>query len=118
MEARLTAAPHSVIIIVGGDPYMNGLKHEGLELTDEMIARNDEIDNTVYQCILTLTEKDPEELDWDMAIIGEVTDAIIETLREFGLKVRHPGVVTDLDGSQYYANYDFEEDEPVANDCH
>lgn len=34
-----------------------------LELTDEMVQRIDEIDNAVYDCILTLAEKSMEELD-------------------------------------------------------
>lgn len=82
---------------------------EELELTDEMISRNDEIDNTVYQAILTLTEKSEEELPWDMRLIGEVTDSIESTLwNDFKLKVRHPGIVTNEDGSQFYSDYKFE----------
>lgn len=73
--------------------------HQELELTDEMIERNDEIDNAVYECICILAEK---ELDWNMGIIGNVTDAIKAELAKHGIKVRHPGVVTDKDGSQHY----------------
>ena len=81
-----------------------------LELTDEMIARNDTIDNAVYQVILTLTEKTDEELPWNMEIIGNATDAIKSfLLRELGLQVRHPGVVTNEDGSQEYSDYDVDD---------
>lgn len=86
------------------------LDYEDLELTDEMIERNDEIDNAVYQCILALTEKTEDELDWNMQIIGEVTDAIKDVLwHDFKLKVRHPAVVTDGD-EQYYSEYDYDGD--------
>jgi len=70
-----------------------------LELTDSQIARNDDIDNAVYACICTLTE---QEIDWDMEIIAEVTEAIKAALEPFNLKVRHPGIITNEDGSQTY----------------
>ena len=77
-----------------------------LELTDEMIARNDEIDNAVYQVILTLIEKDENEFPWNMEIIGAVTDAIERVLGDgYNLPVRHPAVVTNHDGTQEYSNY-------------
>lgn len=50
--------------------------------------RNDEIDNAVFECVRLLSEQ--PELEWDMRIIGEVSDAIIETLIVLGLIVRHP----------------------------
>ena len=79
-----------------------------LELTDEMVGRNDEIDNGVYELILTLTEKSNDELPWDMEMIGSATDAIKSLLWEdYKLKVRHPAVVTNEDGTQYYSDYDY-----------
>jgi hypothetical protein len=85
------------------------MKMEYLELTDEMVERIDEIDNAVYDLILTLAEKTPEDLEWDMAIIGNVTDSIKTLLwEEFQIKVRHPAVVTNKDGTQYFSEYDFE----------
>jgi hypothetical protein len=86
--------------------------HEELELTDEMNARNDEIDNGVYETILMLTEKTNDELGWDMEIIGTVTDVIVSVLwQRFKLKVRHPGVVTNEDGSQYISEYEYDEEQ-------
>lgn len=79
---------------------------EPLELTDEMIERNDDIDNAVYHCILTLAEKDVDELPWSMEIIGDVTDAIKETLSRHNIMVRHPAVVTEPDGKQHYEEYE------------
>jgi hypothetical protein len=72
-----------------------------LEITPEMEERNDEIDNSVFECVSTLSEK---ELEWDMQLIGEVTDAIKSVLERYGITVRHPGVVTEADGSQHYAD--------------
>ncbi len=76
-------------------------REEEIELTTEMLERNDVIDNTVYDCICTLAEK---EIDWDMSIIGEVTDVIKDTLLKFNIKVRHPSVVTEKDGTQHYSD--------------
>ena len=72
-----------------------------LELTDEMAARNDVIDNAVYECIVMLADT---PVEWDMEIIGDVTDAIVAVLAGFGIKVWHPSIVTEADGSQYYSD--------------
>jgi len=77
-----------------------------LELTDEMVERNDEIDNAVYDLILTLTEKTGDELPWDMEMIGAVTDTVKDLLwKQFKLAVRHPVVVTNGNGIQCYSEY-------------
>jgi len=76
-----------------------------LELTDEMLARNDDIDNAVHKCICTLVEK---EIDWDMEIIGDVTEAIKTVLHNgYGIKVYHPSVIIEKDGTQHYGKYDY-----------
>lgn len=72
---------------------------EELELTDEMLARNDEIDNAVFACLCTLAEQD---FEWDMEIIGEVTEDIRSVLERHGIKMRWPGIVTNEDGTQHY----------------
>ena len=77
-----------------------------LELTDAMVERNDEIDNAVFDCVKTLSEQ--PDMDWNMAIIGDVTDSMKAALKRHSIKVRHPGVVTNDDGSQFYAEYDEE----------
>lgn len=72
-----------------------------LELNDEQLERNDDIDNAVFACITILAEKD---LDWNMEMIGTVTESIkTDLLKYFNIKVRHPGIITNEDGSQYYA---------------
>ena len=80
----------------------DSIKPSELELTQEMIERNDEIDNAVYDLIVSLSEKNGEELEWSMEIIGAVTDAIKETLAGFNIQVRHPAIVTNEDGTQEY----------------
>jgi hypothetical protein len=78
-----------------------------LELTDEMIARNDEIDNAVFNCVNILLD---DEIEWNMEIIGDVTGMIKDYLWErHKLRVRHPGVVTNVDGSQFYCDYGLHE---------
>lgn len=64
-----------------------------------MVQRNDEIDNAVFSCITTLTE---QKLEWNMEIIGKVTDAIKGVLAEYNLKVRHPAIEIDTHGNQRY----------------
>jgi hypothetical protein len=82
---------------------------EELELTNEMNERNDEIDNETYDYILMLTEKTEEELEWDIDKILSVVDAVKDVLwRRWKLKVRHPGVVTNDDGTQFIAEYDYD----------
>ena len=74
---------------------------DDMEFTDEQLARLDEIDNTVFDCIRALAEK--PDMEWDMQVIGNVTDAIKSTLSEFGLSVRHPGFIHHKDGRTEYA---------------
>ena len=72
---------------------------DNMELTEKMLQGNDEIDNAVYACLCTLSE---QNLEWDMEIIGEVTEDIRAALEKRGIKMRWPGVVTNEDGTQYY----------------
>lgn len=79
------------------------------DLYDQMTERNDEIDNAVFECISTLAET---ELEWDMEVIGESTDALITVLSRHDIRVRHPGVVENEDGTFSISEYD---DEPEHN---
>ena len=45
-------------------------KFEGVELTDAMVERNDEIYNEIYELCRIMTEN--PKLEWDMSIIGEL----------------------------------------------
>ena len=83
-----------------------------LEFTDGMIERIDEIDNAVFDCIKILAEN--PDMDWDMEIIGEITDEIKYSLFKRGIKVRHPAIVTELNGEQSFSEYDEYADEKDA----
>ena len=76
---------------------------EELELTDEQLARNDDIDNAIYDMLLVLTEKNEEEFPWNMEHIGNITMMIEDYFEKRNIHIRHPGIITDEDGNQYYA---------------
>jgi len=77
-----------------------------LELTGEQIERLDEMYGAVHEAICILAEKDSEELPYDISIIGDITDAIINALaKDHNIHVRYPGIVTNEDGSQFYEEY-------------
>lgn len=46
-----------------------------MELTDQQIARQDIVDNAIYDLINELIPSD-KEMDWDINAIGEIRDAI------------------------------------------
>lgn len=73
------------------------------ELTDEQVARIDEIHNAVYELCKVLTE-DPE-LEWDMQYIGEIADCAAETMCKVGYKVRYPAIVSEEDGPDRIEEY-------------
>lgn len=52
-----------------------------------LVERNDEIDNAVFDAIQSLV---PEEIEWDMELIGEVTDCIREILEKAEIPHCHP----------------------------
>ena len=46
-----------------------------MELTDQQIARQDIVDNAIYDLINELIPSD-KEMEWDIEVIGEVRDVI------------------------------------------
>lgn len=79
---------------------------EELELTDAQSERIDEIYNAVFELCKTMTED--ENLEWDMAFIGDIADYAAETLCNIGKRVRFPAIVTNEDGTQYTEEYYYE----------
>lgn len=73
-----------------------------LTFTDQQIERLDLIDNTVYQALLTLLEKTPDEFPWNMEIIGDVAEAIAKACETKGYHMRWPAIVTDKHGRKTY----------------
>lgn len=55
-----------------------------MELTDRQIARQDLVDNAIYDLINELIPSN-KEMDWDIEAIGDVRDAIQSQLVERGL---------------------------------
>lgn len=73
------------------------------ELSDEQVARNDEIYNAVYTMCQVMTEN--EALEWDMFYIGEIAEFTAKLMLLRGEKVRFPAVVTEKGGRQYIEEY-------------
>lgn len=81
----------------------------------EQEARIDEVHNSVYSCILALTGKTPEEMPFDMGVVGPVSDHLTELLAsEYGLRIRFPAVVSDGDKERIedYVNEETPADDP------
>ena len=76
---------------------------EELELSDEQVTRADEVYEAVFEMCKVLTEQ--PDLEWDMAMLGEIADFAAEHIASMGHKVRFPSVVTEEDGTQYIEEY-------------
>ena len=74
------------------------------------MERNDEIYNAVYTLCQIMAED--EDLEWDMAFIGEIADYAADLLTQRGIRVRFPSIVTDTDGTQYIEEFFNEEECP------
>lgn len=84
---------------------------EEVELTDRQVERCDEVYNAIYDACKVLTEND--ELEWNMAYIGEIAEFACNTLLLTGAadKIRFPSVVQDDNyGSQHIEEYYTAED--------
>ena len=57
-----------------------------LELSDEQVARNDEIYNAAFEFCKVLAED--KNLEWNMEILGQLADYAAELLTTHGSKVR------------------------------
>ena len=73
-----------------------------VELNEKQLARIDEVDNAVHNCIATLLGKAPEDLDWSMQLIAPCTDMLIEFLLKSGVEssIYYPSIVIDEDGHE------------------
>ena len=76
--------------------------NEELEFTKEQLERIDEIDNTVYDTLIILLEKDPNDFTWDIGFIHDATEALIKVCESRGYHVRVPAIETDEDGNFKY----------------
>lgn len=78
-------------------------QEEELELSNEQSARNDEIDNAVFELCKILSEN--PDLEWNMSFIGEIADCAAGIMVNHGIPVRFPAVVTKEDNCQYIEEY-------------
>ena len=81
-------------------------KEEGPKLSDEQRSRRDMIDNSVYQCILAMLNKEEKAFPWDADLVARLENHIIDFLKQDGLRVYRPTIVTDLDGKERVADYE------------
>lgn len=69
-------------------------KNEKVEMTDKMIERADELDNAVYDMLLTALQLDgaeaEKEFPWNIAIIREVLGFVCSVLAREGKAVCNP----------------------------
>lgn len=68
---------------------------EELEFTEPMMKRSDVLDDAVYQmCVifLQLNEEDDaaEKFPWNVAVLQEIREGVLQVLRKHGYKVCDP----------------------------
>lgn len=78
-------------------------EQEEVELSAAQLERIDEIHNAVFELCVVLTEND--DLEWDMAYIGEIADVACDILVSKGLRVRYPAIVSEEDGVEKVIDY-------------
>lgn len=70
------------------------MQRKEIELTDRMVERADELDNGVYDMLITLLQLEGEEIDrefpWNITIIREILDYTISVLEREGKSVCNP----------------------------
>lgn len=78
-----------------------------LEFTKQQEERIDDVYNAVYDCMLTVLDKTPEEFPWDMEYIGQCTDVLISALFLTGAtnKIYFPSIVDD-NGNEHIEDYE------------
>lgn len=78
---------------------------EELEMTDAMLRQQDLIDNATYDVCcsyLGISDEEREKLfPWDMQILAEVRDSIVDALLQFGNPVCYPYIESGKEGSRY-----------------
>ena len=84
------------------------------ELSDEQVARCDEIYNAVYEMCKVVA--DDEELEWDMHYLGEIAELAANMMVNMGYKVRFPAIVTEENGTQHIEEYYEPEKEEGGSD--
>lgn len=68
-------------------------KKYGNDFTTYQTARQDEIENAIFEMIKVITCDDL--LSWDMELIGDVADVVCDTLSKKGYLIYYPNVTQD-----------------------
>lgn len=63
---------------------------ENLDNNKDAIDQLDTVDNASFELIKTLVETTGEDIDWDISIISEVNESVIQILRSRGYRVWYP----------------------------
>lgn len=74
-----------------------------VELNSKQCARQDEVDNAVFNLCMLMTEDD--SLDWNSEFIGPIVDYAAELLTKCGHRVYYPTIVEDDDGKETVHDY-------------
>jgi len=61
----------------------------------EAVKQLDVIDNASFKLAETLVETTGAKLEWDMSIIGEINDIVINILSRHGFHVWYPGMIQE-----------------------
>lgn len=76
------------------EKMISGTEKQEVEMTDRMVERADELDNAVYDMLLTFLQLDSEEakeeFPWNIEIIREVLDFVYSVLAREGKPVCNP----------------------------
>lgn len=85
------------------------------EFTTAQLEQIDNVQNAAYDLLKTLyiksKETEPEELEWDMGLIGELADAAAEILKGHGHAAYYPYRETDKKENTEIHDYDKPEQE-------
>ena len=73
------------------------------EFNKHQIARQDEIENAVFDMIKILTCND--KLPWDMEIIGDIADKVCDYLTEKGFLIYYPNISDDDNGNSSISDF-------------
>ena len=73
------------------------LKYTGKNFNSYQTARQDEIENSIFEMIKIITCDD--RLDWNMELIGDVADSVCDILSKKGYLIYYPNVTEDENGN-------------------
>lgn len=64
------------------------------ELSEEQLARIDEIENSIFAIIKIMTQN--YDMEWDISVIGDIADTVSARLTELGYRILYPACYIHL----------------------